>query len=268
MSHQLGSLKKVRRKDGEIWMLRFRLTNAEGKRVENTIPVGLVRDIPNEKAARREVEKLGLLARINEAPAPYRIRFNELCEHYLRADFGPDAIRPKSEGTTLNMQHICRDFLIPRFGTAMAEDLKPLDIQRWFRSLHTDKGLAWTTIAKVRNVMSRVFKVGILHGLVSKNPVQPTESRSQTDYRAIIVTPKQTRAILKALPHPLHRILVLTCAATALRSSELIALRWSDIRFEEERIRVSKRWARGKDGTPRPKARTATFRSIAAWHGI
>jgi integrase len=28
--------------------------------------------------------------------------------------------------------------------------------------------------------------------------------------------------------NPLHRTLVLTCAATALRASEILALRWSD----------------------------------------
>ena len=41
---------------------------------------------------------------------------------------------------------------------------------------------------------------------------------------------------------------MLTCAATALRASELLSLRWSDIRCEEERITVTKRWSRGKDG--------------------
>jgi len=42
--------------------------------------------------------------------------------------------------------------------------------------------------------------------------------------------------------------LVLTCAATALRSSEILALRWADILWLEGKIRVSKRWAKGKDG--------------------
>jgi integrase len=60
--------------------------------------------------------------------------------------------------------------------------------------------------------------------------------------------------MLHALPCPLHRILVLTCAATALRSSELLALRWADIRFEEARIRVCKRWSRGKDGATKTKS--------------
>jgi len=254
MAYQCGSLKQVPRKEGETWVLRYRVSNAEGRRVENTLPVGLVRDFPNEKAAWREVDKLGLRTRVNEAPALYRIRFNQLCEHYLRADFGEDAMRPKSEGTTLNMQHIVRDFLVPRFGAEIAEDIKPLDIQRWLKSLHTEKKLAWTTIAKIRGVMVRVFKTGMLHQLVSKNPCEPVETRAKTDYRAILVTPEQTLALLRALTSPLHRILVLTCAATALRSSELLALRWADIRFDEERIRVSKRWARGKDGATKTKS--------------
>jgi hypothetical protein len=98
-------------------------------------------------------------------------------------------VRPKSEGTTLNMNHIVRDYLIPRFGHEIAEDIKPLDIQRWLKSLHTDKGLAWTTVSKIRGVMLRVYKTGILHELVSKNPCQPVETRSKTDYRAIMLTP-------------------------------------------------------------------------------
>jgi integrase len=166
----------------------------------------------------------------------------------LRADFGTDAARPKSEGTAINMRHIVRDYLTPRFGREIAEDIKPLDIQRWLKSLRTEKKLSWTTISKIRGVMLRVYKTGILHELISKNPVQPVESRSTTNYRAIILSPEETQAVLKALPHPLHRILVLTCAATALRASELLALRWADIRFGEGQIRVSKRWSRGKDG--------------------
>jgi integrase len=228
--------------------------NAEGRRVEHTLPVGLVRDFPSEKAAWREVDRLGLAVRINEVPDSGRIRFNQLAEHYLKADFGPDAVRPKSEGTVLNINHIVRDILVPRFAQENAEDLRPLDIQRWLKSLHTDKGLAWTTVSKIRGVMLRIYKTGILHGIITKNPVQPTESRSTTDYRAIIVTPQQTRAILKALALPLHRIVVVVTAATALRASELLALRWEDIRFDEERIRVSKRWSRGKDGPTKTRS--------------
>jgi integrase len=103
--------------------------------------------------------------------------------------------------------------------------------------------------------MLRIYRVGALHELVTRNPVLPVETRSVTAYKAILVTPKQTLTIIRLLKNPLHRILVLTCAATALRASELLALRWSDIFWDESRIAVSKRWSKGKDGpTKTPKS--------------
>jgi len=48
--------------------------------------------------------------------------------------------------------------------------------------------------------MRRIYKIGILHEHVSKNPVLHVETCSKTNYKAIIVTPKQTLAILNSLP--------------------------------------------------------------------
>jgi len=254
MAYQRGSLKKVRRKEGETWVLRYRVPTADGRRVEHNTPIGLVRKFPKDEDAWREVDRLGILIRINDAPSSGRIRFDSLAEHYLKADFGADAVRPKSENSTSIMEHIVRDYLIDRWGDEIAEDIKPLDIQRWFRSLNSESKLAWTTIAKMRGVMSRIYKVGILHERVTKNPVLPVETRCKTNYRAIVLTPTETFNILKSLTNNLHHTLVLTCAATALRSSEILALRWADILWLEERIRVSKRWVKGADGETKTEA--------------
>jgi integrase len=254
MSYQRGSLKKVKRKEGEIWVLRYRVTNSDGRRVENVIPIGLVREFPKDTDAWREADRLGLSVRINDSPLPGRICFDFLAEHYLKADFGADSVRPKSVNTTSHVEHIVRAYLVPRFGNEIAEDIKPLDIQRWLKSLVESGGLAWTTVSKTRGVMSRIYKVGILHGCVARNPVLHVETRSKTEYKAIVITPTQTLAILKALPSLLHFTLVLTCAATALRASEILALRWRDLLWNEGRIRVSKRWAKGEDGETKTEA--------------
>jgi len=249
-------------------VLRYRVTSADGRRVEHIKPVGLVREFPKDRDAWHEVDRLGILIRINDDPTPGRIRFNSLAEHYLKADFGADAVRPKSENTTSIVEHIVRDYLIARWGNEIAEDIKPLDIQRWLKSLNTESKLAWTTIAKMRGVMSRVYKVGMLHERVTKNPVLHVETRCKSTYRAIVITPTETFNILKSLTNNLHHTLVLTCAATALRSSEILALRWVDILWEEERIRVSKRWAKGKDGATKTEASDGyvPFHPVLAHH--
>jgi hypothetical protein len=81
MSFQRGALRKVHLKAGDRWMLRYRMTRADGKRLECREFVGLVRDFPTEKAARREIERSGLLARINAREADIRIRFHALALH-------------------------------------------------------------------------------------------------------------------------------------------------------------------------------------------
>lgn len=159
---------------------------------------------------------------------------------------------PKSANTIPIVEHYVRDYLIKRFGDLIADDIKPLQVQRWLKSLNDE--LAWTTISKIRGIMLRIYKIGIRHELVRKNPVEHVETRSKSNYRAIIITPGQTLATLKSLPSPLHFALVLTCAATALRSSEILALRWSDILWGEGRIRISKRWAKGEDGETKTDA--------------
>jgi integrase len=273
MAYQRGSLKKVRRKEGETWVLRFRVTNAEGKRVEHIAPIGLVRDLPKDDDAWREVDRLGLGVQINDPSASVRVTFRSLAEHYLKADFGEDAVRPKSVNTIPIVEHYVRDYLIERFGKAIADDIKPLDVQRWLKSLNEVDGLAWTTVSKIRGIMLRIYKIGIRHEHVSKNPVEHVETRCKSNYRAIIITPGQTLAILKSLPSPLHFALVLTCAATALRSSEMLALRWSDVLWGEGRIRISKRWAKGEDGETKTDAsdgyvpmHAVLARHLREWH--
>lgn len=254
MSYQRGSIRTMHRKGGDIWVLRYRVTQPDGSRMEKIEHIGLVRDFPKERDARREADRLGLLVRINDAPPDTHIRFEALAEHYLKADFGENAVRPKSDNTIAVTNHIVRNYLAPRWRNQIADDIKSLDIQRWLKSLHDDSGLAWTTISKMRGIMSRIYKVGILHEKVSRNPVQHVVTRSQTDYRAIVLSPAQTFAILKSLTNILHFTLVLTCAATALRASEILALRWADIVWDEGRIRVSKRWAKGRDGNTKTEA--------------
>jgi hypothetical protein len=100
-----------------------------------------------------------------------------------------------------------------------------------------------------------------LHGLISSNPVQ---HESTTNYRGIVISPAQTLRILKSFTNVLHLALVLTCAATVVRASEILSLRWNDVIWDEGRIRVSKRWAKSEDGDAKTEASTATFRCTPA----
>jgi hypothetical protein len=124
MAYQRGSLLKLHRKAGDIWVLRYR-ENKDGKRVQNDLPVCLVCDFPKEKDAWREVDRLGLLLRINAEHLDSRIRFRVLAEHYLTHDVGPDAIRPNSSARPSIPTKSSTHILSPNGGTASRTILRP-----------------------------------------------------------------------------------------------------------------------------------------------
>jgi hypothetical protein len=114
MSYQRGSLKKVERKEGMTWILRYRINGKE----QTPLVIGLVSDFPTEGEANVEVDRLGLRVKINcTNPRNERIRFNELAEYYLKVEFDPEVTAsPKSENTKPILDHYVRDFLIAEWG--------------------------------------------------------------------------------------------------------------------------------------------------------
>lgn len=248
MAYQRGSLKKVRKKKGLIWVLRYRINSIE----QTPLVVGLVSDFPTKDDANVEADRLGLRVRINSGDEQTgRIKLNDLAEYYLKVEFDPEVTAsPKSENTRPILEHYVRDLLIAKWGDEIAEDIAPLEIQKWFNRLHNKDDYAWTTVSKIRGIMNRIYKVGIIHKKVARNPVDGLETSAKTTYKAIKITPAQTLSILHSMiENVLHFTLVFVVAATALRCSEVLALRWADILWEERKIRIVKSWKKtGVDG--------------------
>ena len=249
MAYQRGSLKKVERKEGLTWVLRYRTKGKE----QTPLIVGLVSDFPTEDKANIEVDRLGLRVTINcTNPRTERVKFSQLAEYYLKVEFDPEVTAsPKSENTKPILDHYVRDFLIAEWGDQIAEDIEPLEIQKWFNALHNKEEYGWTTVSKIRGIMNRIFKIGIIHKKVTKNPVEGLRTSVKTTYKAIKITPAQTLLILRSvMGNMLHFTLVFVVAATALRSSEVLSLRWADILWEERKIRIIKSWKKtGVDGS-------------------
>ncbi|MGA9882137.1 MAG: site-specific integrase [Candidatus Acidiferrales bacterium] len=248
MAYQRGSLKKVMKKEGLTWVLRYRMKRSE----QTPLIVGVVADFLTKDEASLEADRLGLRVRINCANlGTRRVRFNELAEYYLKVEFDPEVTAtPKSANTLPILEHYVRDILIAKWGEQIAEDIEPLEIQKWCNAMHNKDEYAWTTVSKIRGIMNRIFKVGRIHKKVVRNPVEGLQTSTTTTYKAIKITPAQTLLILRSMmQNILHFTLVFVVAATALRSSEVLSLRWADILWEERKIRIIKSWKKiGVDG--------------------
>jgi len=98
--HQRGWVKKEKRAQGETWVLFFRTTRqSDGKRVENKVPIGLVRHLPEASSAWAEVERLHVP--INRVDVRRGLIFGDLAQHYAEHELAEasESIRPKAHTT-------------------------------------------------------------------------------------------------------------------------------------------------------------------------
>ena len=245
---------------GKNWVFRYPVVRpSDGKRVEHTKVVGLVKQL-TESEAWDEVERLGLAKSLNK-PTTGKLRFNDVAEHYKAFALGTKGLAdPMSPGTVRNLRHIVDDYLNPRWGDRIAQEIKPLEIEQWLVSLHEDRKLAWPTIDKIHRTMSQVYQHAQRYGLVPRemdcNPFHLVRCQCSSEYEARTVTTQQTFAILSFL-ELLEATLTLLIAATGLRISEALGLRWSDLDYSKSCIHVRRTWLNGIIGPPKTKASRA-----------
>ena len=113
-------------------MLFFRTTRkSDGKRVENKIPIGLVRQLPDASSAWAEVGRLHVpLKRLDVRRG---LTFGDLAQPYAEHDLVEcsESIRPKAHTTIKGYERVLRNRLLPRWGNRIALGIEPLEVEQW-----------------------------------------------------------------------------------------------------------------------------------------
>lgn len=280
--YQRGSIRQEPRKDGKTWFLRFRVTRADGKRVEHKVRVGLVRDLPTKAHAWRKVEMQRLNVSINNSNDPTGglvLTFGALAADYAANELSEcqeDTTIGRANSTNVTYLRYLNRWILPRWETTAALGVKPLEVEQWLKFLHSEHQLENTTLDKMRSVMNVVYKHGQRYGLIpredSANPMRFVRCKTTSDYIPVIVSPEQAFDILLNMKEP-ERTLALTDAATGLRISEVVALTWEDVDFGNSSIYVRRAYVYGQFGPPKSKASKAPVPMhpllaafLQAWH--
>ncbi len=271
--YQNGSVRIKRRKNGPTWVYRFQITRADGKRVEHTMPIGLVSQVGDkEKDAWDEVDRQHFRETVNQFDLPFAGKprtYGQLCQHYIATELMEDqseATIAKAFATTETYKRHLVQRIIPRWGRLAPPTIESLAVEKWFRELKKGnpkqnvKPLADPTIDKIRRVMHLVFLHGQRCNFLPRqqegNPMNWVRQRTISNYQALIMTPQQAFEILLNTPEP-RRTLLLCDAATALRVSEILGLKWMDLDFDDLRIEVRRAYVWGRFKEPKSKASKA-----------
>jgi integrase len=147
--------------------------------------------------------------------------------------------------------------LARRIGNRPIAQLAREDVEALAAALAHD-GLSAKTIRNVLGLLNGICEFAIKRGWASSNPCRyvdrPRVEESQ-DIRYL--EPDELEAVLRATGDDafghVHRAITLAAAMSGLRMGELLALRWLDVDWQAQRIRVRRNYVRGHLGTPKSR---------------
>jgi integrase len=227
-----GMLCKEKRAMGTVWVFRWS-EEVNGQRRQHKDVIGTTKEFPTESAANKEADRLRW--RLNENKQYLSLKemtFGELINHYLDHELP----RLSKSARKANKSYI-KNWIEANWHGHLAGSMKTMQIQEWLDNIQRPDG----TKLKIKNVLSAIFSHGVRWELVERNPVcgqggspghrgasTGVRQSNRVSIRRVALAPDVVRQTLEQLPLR-EATMALVDAVTALRASELIALKWKNV---------------------------------------
>jgi integrase len=156
--------------------------------------------------------------------------------------------RERKPSTVAGYRAIVRAQLIPAFGDVPVEEITTPMIESWIAGVDRSASTRTKALVLMHGIFQRARK---LYGL-PVNPVADVENpptRRSGDIE--VFSPEEVMALVRAAVSEQDAAIYLTAAFTGLRRGELLALRWRDVDFAGQVIRVRASYAEGQLTTPK-----------------
>jgi integrase len=147
--------------------------------------------------------------------------------------------------------------VLPRFGHRRLDEIGVDDILALIGELR-ESGYSGWSIRSILTPLSRLFSHAVRRDVIAASPISKldrSERPAVWKREQRVLNPAEIARLLDAAP-PRYRTLLATAILTGLRQSELLALRWRDVDFDDELIRVRRALDRNRNDVP-PKTKHA-----------
>jgi integrase len=158
--------------------------------------------------------------------------------------YKPSAIRAYDEALRIRV--------LPELGRRKLSELTRVDLQRFVGRL-MGLGLSASTVRNTLIPVRAIYRHAIAYGEVSVNPTTGLQLPAVRGRRDRVAAPEEASNLLELVPDG-DRAIWATATYAGLRRGELLALRWTDIDFDNSLIRVERGWDM-YEGVISPKSR-------------
>jgi len=153
------------------------------------------------------------------------------------ARWGEGAEATVRASTWYRYNSLIRGHLIPLLGRTVLVKLQPADCAAAF-AVMAAKGLAPRTIIQARAVLGRALREAEVAGLVARNAARLTRAPSVRHDEMHTLTVEQARALIEAAKTDRLGALYAVALASGAREGELLGLRWSDVDWDREAVKI------------------------------
>jgi integrase len=163
-------------------------------------------------------------------------------------------VRPTLRWATIRAyDQAIRSYLLPELGTLSLRTLAPSRVETMLQRM-AERGLSANTQASARDVLKRAIADAMKDGHVERNVAALARPPRRTGEQLPAPTTADVRALLAALDGHRLRDMVLVMAATGLRVSEAMGLRWEDVAGDALTVRYQLAWQDGEPVLAEPKS--------------
>jgi integrase len=240
---------------GPVWYAKYRLP--DGRQVQKKLgPAWTERGRPpagyfTKRTA--EAWLIDVLAQARQGTLPGLVRtgatFADAAAEWLRYI---EEERGRKASTLADYRSVVNAHLLPAFGEERLERIDAEMIEGWLSSQLRDGELSRRSLQKMIVLLNGIFKRARKVWRIPHNPVADVERLTvpkRTD--VTFYSPEEVHALTRFASSEQDSAIFLTAALTGLRMGELLALRWRDVDFAAQALRVTASYTAGKLGTPK-----------------
>ena len=172
------------------------------------------------------------------------------------------AARPKLRAKSFrDYQALIARHIRPALGERELSSLTPLDIQGVAHEMHAC-GLSARTIQYTHAVLHAALEQAARWRLMTTNPASGVALPKATRGEMRVLHPDQARRFLDQALRTKYGVLFALALTTGMRPSEYLALRWSDIHWQDETATIVRTLVKGSGWSFSPTKRPSSRRQV------
>lgn len=153
--------------------------------------------------------------------------------------------------TNTDYQNIYNKHIKPVFGNKSLDKIKVSEINIWKNSLYNDLKLSSRRVNDIKKIFGTILEDAVRDEIIVSNPVsksRPLPIHQEKDIKPFSL--EEMQMILDSAEGQ-DKNIIATLFMTGMRTGELIGLKWIDIDFDKNEIKINRTIGRGIEGTPK-----------------